>query len=283
MEERRHALIQIVQEIRPCSVRSVFYQAVSRGIVPKTVEGLGMVERPLKDMRWDGRISFEDIVDGTRHRRGNYDNWAPVSPKDYLVSNIDNIASGYDHPVWHKRDRILQIWLEKDGLAAQVGQVTSEYSVPLYVARGFASMTIAYQAAREVVDAYDTYGQGMTILYLADYDVAGQDASSSTWYNIRRVIREVMRREEVLASFHHEDLLVRKEHIAEYDLPTRPEKQGSGDAVELDAMPPHIMRGLLRQRIEQDLPKPELDKARAKTAAGQKTARSILSKALKPK
>ena len=40
MEARAEALIDIVSEIEPCTVRQVFYQATVRGIVEKTEAGI---------------------------------------------------------------------------------------------------------------------------------------------------------------------------------------------------------------------------------------------------
>ena len=47
MEARAEALIDIVEEISPCTVRQVFYQATVRGVIEKTEAGYGKVQRLL--------------------------------------------------------------------------------------------------------------------------------------------------------------------------------------------------------------------------------------------
>ena len=69
MEARAEALIDIVDESKPCTVRQVFYQATVRGIVEKTEAGYDKVQRQLVDLRRDGRIPFSSIADNTRWQR----------------------------------------------------------------------------------------------------------------------------------------------------------------------------------------------------------------------
>ena len=58
MEARYDALEAIVDEISPCSVRQVYYQAVVRGLVEKTEAAYGKVQRALVILRRDGDIAL---------------------------------------------------------------------------------------------------------------------------------------------------------------------------------------------------------------------------------
>ena len=50
------ALIEIVEQFRPVTVRQVFYQAVNRGLVPKSeTKGYRVVQRRLVALRESGR------------------------------------------------------------------------------------------------------------------------------------------------------------------------------------------------------------------------------------
>jgi hypothetical protein len=69
MEVRAEALIDIVEEIAPCTVRQVFYQATVRGVIEKTEAGYGKVQRLLVQLRRDGEIDYSDIADNTRWMR----------------------------------------------------------------------------------------------------------------------------------------------------------------------------------------------------------------------
>jgi hypothetical protein len=55
-------------------------------------------------------------------------------------------------------------------------------------------------------------------------------------------------------------LLSTEDQIDEYDLPTRPEKtDASREAVELDALPPEVLRQLINDAIERHVPRRELE------------------------
>src|SRR5215210_6738200 len=61
------ALVEIIVDFRPATVRQVFYQAVNRGLVPKSeTKGYRVVQRRLVALRESGGIPHGNIVDGTR-------------------------------------------------------------------------------------------------------------------------------------------------------------------------------------------------------------------------
>lgn len=59
VNDRREALWRIVHEMRPMTVRQVFYQATVRGLVEKTEGGYAKVQTDLAVMRKSG-IPFSD-------------------------------------------------------------------------------------------------------------------------------------------------------------------------------------------------------------------------------
>ena len=69
MWERRCRLVSIVHDMRPMTVRQVFYQATVAGIVEKTEAGYDKVQTTLAEMRHDGDMPYSWIVDFTRRQR----------------------------------------------------------------------------------------------------------------------------------------------------------------------------------------------------------------------
>jgi hypothetical protein len=63
MVERQNALYNIVLEMQPMTVRQVFYQASVRGLVEKSEQGYGKVQRALVEMRRAGMLPFDWIAD----------------------------------------------------------------------------------------------------------------------------------------------------------------------------------------------------------------------------
>jgi hypothetical protein len=101
--------------------------------------------------------------------------------------------------------------------------------------------------------------QGVTtVFYLGDFDPSGVLIDVS-------IERELRRHLKPTASLTFERIAITEEQIAEYDLPTKPRKEGDRRAlhieatVEAEAMPASVMRELLRGRIEALLPEGALD------------------------
>jgi hypothetical protein len=69
MEERIAGLIEIVEDMRPMTVREVFYQATVRGLIEKTEVGYCKIQDTLAEMRRDGIIPYSWIVDFSRWQR----------------------------------------------------------------------------------------------------------------------------------------------------------------------------------------------------------------------
>jgi hypothetical protein len=86
MEEFRSVLIEIVDEIRPCTVHQLFYQCVSRGLVEKTKRHAAG-SRKRQPALGDRRIDWNDLSDGT-HGMVKPDSWqSPAeAAKDWALS-----------------------------------------------------------------------------------------------------------------------------------------------------------------------------------------------------
>ena len=162
------ALYEIVSEQQPMTVRQVFYQATVRGVVAKTEDGYGKVQRMLADMRRDGELPYDWIADNTRWMR------KPRTfggPEEALRRTVET----YRKALWDDADAYVEIWLEKDALAGVVYDVTDELDVPLMVSRGYASLSFLYSAA----DAMANEDRPCHIYHFGDFDPSGVNAADS--------------------------------------------------------------------------------------------------------
>jgi hypothetical protein len=247
MAERRAALVQIVQAQQPMTVRQVFYQATVKGLVEKTELGYAKVQTDLANMREDGTLPFSWITDSTRIQR-KYPSYSSI------VELLEDSASLYRRHLWRDLPCYVELWLEKDALSGVVFPITSMYDVPLMVARGFASKAFLYASA-ESIKAND---KPAYIYHLGDADPSGVSAAKS--------IHSTLCRYAPQAEIHFERLAVLPWQIERWNLPTRPNKAGdprtknfdSDVSVELDAIPPDILRGLVSGAIERHMPQEQL-------------------------
>jgi hypothetical protein len=242
VESRRSALFEIVAEMRPMTVRQVFYQATVRGVVEKTEAGYTKVQTDLVKMRRAGELPYGWLADNTRLMR---------KPRtfDGVEEALNETARLYRKALWTDAGAYVEIWLEKDALSGVLYPVTSIYDVPLMVARGYASLSFLHSAA-EYINDLDVPAY---IYHLGDYDPSGVNAGEK--------IEETLRELAPDAEIWFERLAVKPSQIYEWDLPTRPTKQSDSRAknfgnisVELDAIAPNDLRALVEGAIHRHLP-----------------------------
>jgi hypothetical protein len=276
MEERAAFLVAYAQQHGPITVRGLYYQAEVHKLpgVDKAESGYGKVQRQVLELRRAGRLDYEHIADATRWMR---------KPRSYnsVEDALLHTARTYRRNLWRDAESYIEIWVEKDALAGVVYPVTSEYDVPLMVARGFSSETFAYEAvAARNDDARDYH-----VYYLGDFDRWGLDAARSLEEKLRRFADELPKC-ICKVVFHH--IAITEEQIKSFQLPTRPPKRNSAAdkawphnfACELDAIPPDELRGLVRWCIERHLPRHQLEIARVAEESERQLARRLVSNAL---
>ncbi len=240
------ALVEITRTYAPITVRGAFYQAVSRGLVPKDeTTGYRLVQRRLLKLRESLDIPYGWITDGSRTVYGHI-----------RYRNADEFARSvktrYRQDYWADADECVEIWIEKEALAGVVRPVVvDEFGLDLYVTRGFASVTYLQEAAEDI-----SLEQRPVYVYLfTDYDPAGMNIAD-------KVEQELWERAGADADIHVERVAVTPEQIRHYNLPTRPTKRSrrkspthyeaahGAVSVELDAMPPDVLREQVRFCIE---------------------------------
>ena len=122
------------------------------------------------------------------------------------------------------------------------------------VARGYASLSFLHNAA-EYINELDVPAY---IYHLGDFDPSGVNAGEK--------IEETLRELAPDADISFERVAVTTEQIAEWNLPTRPTKASDTRAknfgtisVELDAIDPNTLRGLVQETIERHLPRRQFE------------------------
>jgi hypothetical protein len=238
------ALCEIVDQFSPVTVRQVFYQAVNRGLVPKSeTKGYRVVQRRLVVLRESGAIPHGQIVDGTRYVHGYR--------RYHDLDEFTTYAAGlYRKDYWSAAEVNVEVWLEKDALkGVLVPTVVDECGLGLHVTRGFASITYLQEAAEDIeLDGRPTY-----VYVLTDFDPSG--------VSIAEKVEEELMARAFVSEIIVERLAVDREQIDRWNLPTRPTKASDTraakfrqlhgtDSVELDAVPPDELRKLVRDAID---------------------------------
>jgi len=237
----RSAVHDLTDTYERMTVRQVFYALEVAEIVEKTEAGYRQVQAQVLRMRREGLLSWEFITDGTRWQR------KPES-FDTVEDAMTMMARTYRRDLWQAQDMRIEVWLEKDALADIVTGVTDEWDVSLMVSRGQSSATFLWRAAMAAQAAWTQMGVATFIYALYDRDAGGRRAA--------RTIERDLPGHAPGVPIHFTLLGVTDEQVEAWDLPTRPAKQSDpeadkfdGRAVELDAIPPDRLIGLVDNAI----------------------------------
>ena len=245
-------IFDILEEDHPQSVRHVFYRLTDRTrpvSVPKLETGYKTIGRRCTAMRRAGRLPYSWLTDATR--------------RGYLVNTFANggdliraFAGLYRVDAWQQASSYVEVWTESRSIAGVVEGDCTALGVPLYPCGGFASLSLAYQAAEGIKAG--ARGRPVRIVYIGDYDPAGVLID-------RSVISELRGH---LPGLDIEEVRIAITAAQAERLPSKPRKAGDRrrpdirETVEAEAMPAGELRMLLRETVESYMPAGALAAAR---------------------
>ncbi len=256
IEQLDDQIVAVLAADHPQSVRHVFYRMTDPRLpepVEKSERGYRHVQHRCVELRRSGRIQYSWITDATR--RGYF---TPTyrNAGDFLRS----VAGHYRADLWQQADHYVEIWVESRSIAGVVQDDCQELAVSLYPAGGFSSITLAFESAQYINS--ESAGKPVTIFYIGDYDPAGVLIDVA-------IERELRTHLDPGIDLTFERIGITAEQIKLHDLPAKPRKLTDkrslhiAETVEAEAMPAHLLRELLRERIERLLPRHALYVAKA--------------------
>jgi hypothetical protein len=244
IDERYSAIVEIVEENQPTGIRFTYYTATARGIVPKTQAGYVMVQRAILDMRRKGILPWPWIVDTARWMR-------KPTTWNSLQEALEATATTYRRALWSQADTAVEVWCESESVAGVLYPVTEKWDVPLYPCKGQSSETFAYGAAQ----FYKRDHRQLLILYVGDHDPHGYEIET----NLHKKLVEFSGRTDI----EFVRLACDAEEVTLLGLTGTPPKKDSyidaltgmkvawkGPAVEVEAIPPPVLRSWLDADIE---------------------------------
>jgi hypothetical protein len=241
----RDAVDELTERFERMTVRQVFYQMETQGIVEKTERGYRQVQKQLVEMRRGELLDWDFITDGTRWQR------KPSSNED-ARGYVERVSRSYRRDLWQRQNVRIEIWLEKDALADVIVDTTAAWDVALMVSRGQSSLTFLHAAGAAAEAAWldsDDFEYETVIYALYDFDAGGERAFQA----IKRDLPEFAGGAYVSV----ERLAITEKQIRDWSLPTRPPKKkdpeaakwGDKPCVELDAIDPDRLTALVEEAI----------------------------------
>ncbi|MCD8273597.1 MAG: hypothetical protein LUC96_01200 [Alistipes sp.] len=220
------------------TLRQLYYQLVSKDIIPNNDREYAKLSNILKKGRMAGIVDWSAIEDRVRVPKLPY--WV----RDVQHAIQDTIEQ-YRVDRMQGQQRNIEIWVEKDALSNVLFRVTSKYHIRLMVNRGYSSISAMYDAHRRLLS-------GDVILYFGDHDPSGKD--------MVRDIRERM--EEFGREVDVRPVALTMEQIRRFNPPPNPAKitdlrakwyirEYGRTSWELDALPPRELIRLAEEAVEE--------------------------------
>jgi len=217
------------------TLRQLFYRLVAAQLLPNTTNAYKSLSRYTAEARRAGL--FPALMDRGRtiHRDQTFQN--PAAARRWLQSI-------------YRRDRTegqrvsVYLGVEKAGIVEQLREWFGELGVPVLALGGYGSQTYV----DDVVADVKAKRRPAVLLYAGDHDPSGEDidrdftARTDCWHKVRRVA-------------------LTAEQVKAHALPPQPGKKKDSRAsgfiarhgrlvqVELDALPPDVLRGLYADAI----------------------------------
>lgn len=267
-------LLMVLTELEhPMTVRAVYYRVVSFGAMSKDKDGYRKITHALTRLRETGVVPYEYLTDGSRGMTEE-----PSWPGPAVA--IRALMRQYRRPVWTDQPVDLIMAAEKDAIVTTVYDACLEpYDVPLVVMRGYDSLSLAWKVHKRISATKPT-----VILQLGDHDASGLDAWRAAEKRLRILLDEASKDPD-LVTFRR--LAVTPEQINDpgngRPLLTRESNPNdprhkkwaaaeraagrSGEAVEVDAIPPAILRRIVAEAVESYLDRDAYDQTVARQGA----------------
>lgn len=152
------------------TLRQLYYQCVSRDILPNSDKSYDRLGTLINDARLAGEIDWNHLEDRTRNLQSlmHFN-----GPTDRIVS----AANSYNLNLWEDQDYHIEIWVEKEALADVVSRVANRNDVSYFSCRGYVSASEMHVAGRRLANVAFEENKEIIILHLGDHDPSGMDMS----------------------------------------------------------------------------------------------------------
>lgn len=228
------------------TVRQLYYQLVSKGLIENTVRSYKNTVDVVKDARMLGYMDWRHIED-----RGRTTEWAGHwdSPADIL----DTCARSFRIDLWRRQKVHCEVMVEKDALSGVLHPVCRDLDVRCTANKGYSSLSAFYEIGQRLREKRDD-DKNLLVLYLGDHDPSGIDMT-----------RDVEDRLTQFAELEPGELEVRRlalnmDQVRLYDPPENPAKETDSRAAayikrfgpsswELDALDAKVLAELVRAEV----------------------------------
>lgn len=264
------------------TLRQLYYQFVSRDIIPNNIQSYKNLGSVINDGRLAGMIDWETIVDRTRELR-------TLAHWDQPSTIVDACSKQFRIDLWATQPYRPEVWIEKDALVGVFERVCQELDVPLFSCRGYTSQSEMWSAAQRMLqyrkNCYFKTGiagsvksyQTPVIFHFGDHDPSGKDMSRDIQDRLQMFTGKALK---------FERLALNMDQVEQYGPPPNPAKitdsraqayiaEFGGESWELDALSPTVLADLVRDAIAGVTDEVRMDEAKEEQREHRETLAGI--------
>ncbi len=241
------------------TLRQLYYQLVSRDIIPNNVKEYTKLGNVISRARLAGLIDWSMIEDRTRvpETRSHWE-----SPSEIIESAV----SSYYLSRWENQKNYIEVWCEKDAVSNIIKPVCRKWDILFMANRGYSSQSAIYNAHKRL--AVKGQNKSVKIIYLGDHDPSGMDMDRDinnrieifTYGEIRRIVKRIALNMEQVEEFHPPENPAKQkdsrfeQYVVEY----------GESSWELDALEPSVLADIIEKAIMEFVDLDEFDKVAEK-------------------
>lgn len=231
------------------TLRQLYYQFVSRDLIPNKDTEYKKLGAILNDARLAGLLDWSHMEDRTRNLRA-LSHWE--SPSQIIQS----AAYSFRLDKWKSQPSRLEVWIEKDSLVGVIQGVCQANDVPYFSCRGYTSQSEVWSASQRLLE-YQDAGQETTILHLGDHDPSGIAMTRDIYDKLYTFMLG-----EGGSPVNVQRLALNMSQVEQYSPPPNPAKltdtraysyisRYGDESWELDALEPTVIGQLIQDAIDQ--------------------------------
>lgn len=257
------------------TLRQLYYQLVSRDLIPNQEKSYKRIGGIVSDARLGGWMDWDAIEDRARR---------PEVPSQFdSVEEIMEVAlRQFRLPRFAGQQKYVELWVEKDALAGVLAPIAREYHITLMVNRGYSSTSSMRDCGERIRESCNELEIDQAyVLYLGDMDPSGEDMVRDVRMRLHQFVNDGVlvldddtsgepdslesefdariRKPEL--DVYVEKLALTMAQVEEYDPPPNPAKLSDSRAKayiekygtsswEVDALPPKELRKIITRRLD---------------------------------
>ena len=246
IEKAEEIIDEYTREGYQLTLRQLYYQFVSRDLIPNTERSYKNLGNLITKARMGGYLSWLSIED---RNRGH------VAP--YIQENELDILSGLAGHIefdrWADQDTYIEVWVEKDALGNVIERACAPLQVPFMACKGYLSASQAWAAGQRFKEQLEN-GKNCVLLHLGDHDPSGIDMTRDNRERLQLFAEDQWQ-------ITVDRIALNMDQVHQYNPPPNPAKLSDSRAKdyikaygnsswELDALEPSVIVQLIRDSVE---------------------------------